>query len=38
MQLTNYMVSKKFILRPNVKAFVVLVHGADLHTREVNLA
>lgn len=37
-QLTNYMVSKKFILRPNVKAFVVLVHGAELHTRAVSLA
>jgi hypothetical protein len=36
-QLKNYMISKKFIGRPNLKAFVVLVHGAELHTRPLNL-
>ena len=37
-QLMNYMVSKKFIERPSLKAFVVLVHGIELHSREMNLA
>ena len=36
-QLLNYMVAKKFIERPSLKAFVVLVHGADLHSRELDL-
>ncbi len=36
-QLTNYMVSKKFNERPNIKAFVVLVHGTELHARPINL-
>ena len=33
-QLTNYMVTKKFNQRPSIKAFVVLVHGTELHQRE----
>jgi PD-(D/E)XK nuclease superfamily len=36
-QLMNYMVGKKFIERPSLKAFVVLVHGAELHSREMQL-
>ena len=36
-QLMNYMVSKKFIQRPSLKAFVVLVHGVELHAREMVL-
>ena len=36
-QLMHYMVSKKFIQRPSLKAFVVLVHGIELHSREMNL-
>jgi hypothetical protein len=36
-QLMNYMVTKKFNQRPNLKAFVVLVHGTELHQREMNL-
>jgi hypothetical protein len=36
-QLMNYMVTKKFIQRPNLKAFVVLVHGIVLHQREMIL-
>jgi PD-(D/E)XK nuclease superfamily len=36
-QLMNYMVGKKFIERPSLKAFVVLVHGIELHAREMNL-
>jgi hypothetical protein len=36
-QLKNYMVTKKFIQRPNLKAFVVLVHGTKLHERELTL-
>jgi hypothetical protein len=36
-QLMNYMVKKKFIQRPNLKAFVVLVHGTELYQREMNL-
>ena len=36
-QLMNYMVSKKFIERPSLKAFVVLVHGTELHARPLNL-
>jgi hypothetical protein len=36
-QLMNYMVTKKFIQRPNLKAFVVLVHGTELHQREMIL-
>jgi hypothetical protein len=36
-QLMNYMVGKKFIERPNLKAFVVLVHGIELHAREMIL-
>jgi hypothetical protein len=36
-QLTNYMVTKKFNQRPNVRAFVVLVHGTELHQRALNL-
>jgi Predicted AAA-ATPase/PD-(D/E)XK nuclease superfamily len=35
-QLMNYMVTKKFNQRPNIKAFVVLVHGTELHQREMN--
>jgi hypothetical protein len=34
-QLMNYMVTKKFNTRPNIKAFVVLVHGTELHQREI---
>jgi hypothetical protein len=33
-QLMNYMVTKKFNQRANLKAFVVLVHGTELHQRE----
>jgi hypothetical protein len=33
-QLMNYMVTKKFNQRPNLKAFVLLVHGTELHQRE----
>jgi hypothetical protein len=36
-QLMAYMVGKKFIKRPNLKAYVVLVHGNELHTREMKL-
>ncbi len=36
-QLLNYMISKKFIERPNLKAFVVLVHGTELHARPLDL-
>ena len=36
-QLMNYMVTKKFNQRTNLKAFVVLVHGTELHQREMNL-
>ena len=36
-QLMNYMVSKKFNERPSLKAFVVLVHGVELHSREMLL-
>jgi hypothetical protein len=36
-QLKNYMITKKFIQRPNLKAFVVLVHGTELHQREITL-
>lgn len=36
-QLLNYMIAKKFIERPSLKAFVVLVHGAELHSRELIL-
>ncbi len=36
-QLMNYMVTKKFIERPSLKAFVVLVHGTELHARPLNL-
>ena len=36
-QLMNYMVKKKFNQRPNLKAFVVLVHGTVLYQREMNL-
>jgi Predicted AAA-ATPase/PD-(D/E)XK nuclease superfamily len=36
-QLMNYMVTKKFNQRPNIKAFVVLVHGTELHQREMIL-
>ena len=35
-QLMNYMVTKKFNQRPNIKAFVVLVHGTELHQREMT--
>jgi Predicted AAA-ATPase/PD-(D/E)XK nuclease superfamily len=34
-QLSNYMVTKKFNHRPNLKSFVVLVHGTVLHSREI---
>jgi Predicted AAA-ATPase/PD-(D/E)XK nuclease superfamily len=37
-QLLNYMVSKKFIERPSLKAFVVLVHGTELYEREIILS
>jgi hypothetical protein len=37
-QLMNYMVGKKFIQRTNLKAFVVLVHGTELHKRELDLS
>ena len=36
-QLMNYMVTKKFTGRPNLKAFVVLVHGTELHARPMRL-
>jgi hypothetical protein len=36
-QLMNYMVTKKFNQRPNLKAFVVLVHGTELHQREMTM-
>ncbi len=36
-QLMGYMVTKKFNQRPNLKAFVVLVHGTELHQREMIL-
>jgi Predicted AAA-ATPase/PD-(D/E)XK nuclease superfamily len=36
-QLKHYMISNKFIERPNLKAFVVLVHGTELHTRPISL-
>jgi hypothetical protein len=36
-QLMNYMVTKKFNQRPNLKAFVVLVHGVELYQREMTL-
>ena len=36
-QLMNYMVTKKFNERPSLKAFVVLVHGVELHAREMFL-
>jgi hypothetical protein len=36
-QLMNYMTKKKFIERTNLKAFVVLIHGIELHQREMNL-
>ena len=36
-QLMNYMVTKKFIQRPSLKAFVVLVHGTELYQREMVL-
>ena len=32
-QLMRYMVTHKFNQRPNLKAFVVLVHGTELHSR-----
>ena len=36
-QLMNYMVTKKFNERSNLKAFVVLVHGTELYQREMSL-
>ena len=36
-QLRNYMISNKFMERPSLKAFVVLVHGVTLHERELEL-
>ena len=36
-QLRNYMISNKFMDRPVLKAFVVLVHGVTLHDRELAL-
>jgi Predicted AAA-ATPase/PD-(D/E)XK nuclease superfamily len=36
-QLMNYMITHKFNQRPNLKAFVVLVHGTELHQREMIL-
>ena len=36
-QLLNYLHSKKFNKRPNVKAFVVLVQGLEIHSREINV-
>jgi hypothetical protein len=36
-QLKNYMTKKKFLDRPNLKAFVVLVQGTELHQREMSL-
>jgi Predicted AAA-ATPase/PD-(D/E)XK nuclease superfamily len=36
-QLLNYMVSKKFIQRPNLKAYIVLVHGTALHERAIHI-
>jgi len=36
-QLRNYMISNKFMERPSLKAFVVLVHGVTLHERELVL-
>jgi hypothetical protein len=36
-QLMNYLETKKFLQRKNVKAFVVLVHGTDVFSREINI-
>jgi len=36
-QLKQYMISHKFLARPHLKAFVVLIHGQDLHSRELVL-
>ncbi len=36
-QLMKYMVTHKFNQRPSLKAFVVLVHGLELHARQMNL-
>ena len=36
-QLMGYMVTNKFNQRSNLKAFVVLVHGTELHQREMVL-
>lgn len=36
-QLINYMTTKKFLQKPSLKAFVVLVHGTELHQRELIL-
>ena len=36
-QLMNYMTKNKFNQRTNLKAFVVLVHGIELHKREMVL-
>jgi Predicted AAA-ATPase/PD-(D/E)XK nuclease superfamily len=36
-QLMNYMTKNKFNQRTNLKAFVLLVHGTELHQREMTL-
>ena len=36
-QLLNYMVTKKFVEKEGLKAFVVLAQGAELHSRELIL-
>ena len=36
-QLLNYMITKKFVEKEGIKAFVVLAHGAELHSRELML-
>ena len=36
-QLLNYMETKKFNKRKSIKAFVVLVHGIELFSREINI-
>jgi Predicted AAA-ATPase/PD-(D/E)XK nuclease superfamily len=36
-QLMNYMVTKKFNQRPSLKAFVLLVHGTELHSKELMI-
>ena len=37
-QLLNYLTLKKFIERPNIKAYVVVVHGVTIHSKEIFIA